>query len=83
MKKTVKHPAPDPAELGLGQGPPASPSSSKPFAAQASASLSKPELEAHEARQGGDPAVEEGPVTTPGFGLHDSEAFRNVWDGDQ
>ena len=83
IKKVVKHPAPDPAEMGLGQGPPGSPSSAQPFAAVASARLDKQELEAHEARQGGDHAVEEEAVTRPSYYLHDGEEFRNVWDGGQ
>ncbi|KAG6004418.1 hypothetical protein E4U21_001086 [Claviceps maximensis] len=83
MKKIVKHPNPDPAEMGLGQGPPASPSSAKPFAAGVSASLTKSLPEAHEARQGGDTTGREEAVTTPNYHLHGGEEFRNVWDGGQ
>ncbi|KAG5947953.1 hypothetical protein E4U53_006364 [Claviceps sorghi] len=81
VKKVVKHPAPVPAEMGLGQGPPASPSA-KLSAAEASDTLHKPELEAHETTQGGDSNAEEEPVT-PSYHLHDSDEFRNVWEGDR
>ncbi|OAQ71388.1 organic solute transporter ostalpha [Pochonia chlamydosporia 170] len=79
-KKVVKHPEPDPADLGLGKGPPAA--SPAPPTTEASTSAQRPQ--ADEARQWGDSAVdEEEHATSPRYQVEDSEEFRNVWDGDK
>lgn len=79
-KKVVKHPEPDPADLGLGKGPPAA--SPAPPTTEASTSAQRPQ--ADEARQWGDSAIdEEEHATSPRYQVEDSEEFRNVWDGDK
>lgn len=86
-KRVVKHPEPDPADMGLDKGPPAATSlaeaegGSAPTEPDPSPAVEEPVTA--ESRELGDASADQRDDEPPKHSVGDSDEFRNVWGGQQ